>query len=68
MSLRACRRAVALAFVLINCILRFWFMRLSGPRTLERRALWLNKTCLQILQSLEIGHRVEGQPPHEQYL
>lgn len=63
MSLRACRRAVALAFVLIKCILRFWIMRLKGPRTLERRALWLQKSCTDVLDSLEIRHSVEGTPP-----
>jgi 1-acyl-sn-glycerol-3-phosphate acyltransferase len=65
MSLRACRRAVALAFVLVWCIFRFWLMRLSGPRTLERRAVWLQKTCVEILRSLEIRHCVEGQTPRE---
>jgi len=62
-SLRACRRAVVLAYVLVKCILRFWWMRLRGPRTLERRALWLQKTCNDVLDSLEIRHSVEGRPP-----
>jgi lyso-ornithine lipid O-acyltransferase len=65
MSLRACRRAVALAFVLASCILRFWFMRVSGPRTLERRATWLQKTSIRALRSLGIRLCVEGQPPSE---
>jgi 1-acyl-sn-glycerol-3-phosphate acyltransferase len=56
---------VALAYVLIKCIFRFWILRLSGPRTLERRALWLQKTCVQVLQSLEIQHSVQGSPPRE---
>ena len=63
MSLRVARRAVALSFVLVASILRFWLMRLGGPRTLERRALWVQKTCLGILHSLGIDYRVEGQPP-----
>ncbi len=63
MTLRACRRAVALAFVLISSIFRFWLMRLSGPRTLERRAVWLQKTCLGVLRSIGIEHTIEGQPP-----
>jgi lyso-ornithine lipid O-acyltransferase len=65
MSLRACRRAVVLAFVLVKCIPRFWLMRLSGPRTLERRAVWLQKTGLEVLRSLGIRHCVEGRPPRE---
>jgi 1-acyl-sn-glycerol-3-phosphate acyltransferase len=56
---------VALAFVLIACIVRFWFLRLGGPRTLERRAQWLQKTCIAVLRSLEIHHRVEGRPPQD---
>jgi 1-acyl-sn-glycerol-3-phosphate acyltransferase len=64
-SLKACRRAVALAFALIKCIVRFWLLRLSGPRTLERRALWLQKTCIEVLRSLEIDDCVEGQPPRQ---
>jgi len=63
MSLRVARRAVALSFVLVASILRFWLMRLGGPRTLERRALWVQKTCLGILHSLGIDYRVKGQPP-----
>ena len=63
MSLRACRRAVVLAFVLLKCIVRFWLLRLNGPRTLERRAGWLQKTCVEVLWSLEISLSVEGQPP-----
>jgi lyso-ornithine lipid O-acyltransferase len=62
-SLRACRRAVALAYVLVKCILRFWILRLKGPRTLKRRALWLQKSCNDVLDSLEIRHSVEGMPP-----
>ena len=40
------RRAVALGFVLVTCIFRFWLMRLGGPRTLERRARWVHETCV----------------------
>ena len=65
MSLRACRRAVVLAFVLLKCIVRFWLLRLSGPRTLERRAGWLQKTCVEVLWNLEIDLSVEGQAPRE---
>jgi 1-acyl-sn-glycerol-3-phosphate acyltransferase len=63
MSLRVARRAVALSFVLIASILRFWLMRLGGPRTLERRARWVQKTCLGLLRSMDIAYQVTGQPP-----
>jgi 1-acyl-sn-glycerol-3-phosphate acyltransferase len=63
MSLRMARRAVALVFVLISSIIRFWLMPLRGTRTLERRARWVQKTCLDVLRSMGIRYRVEGQPP-----
>ncbi len=63
MSLRAARRAVALALVLVMCIVRFWLMRLKGPRTLERRALWVQATALGILNSLGIQYQIKGHPP-----
>jgi 1-acyl-sn-glycerol-3-phosphate acyltransferase len=63
MSLRGCRRAVALAFVLATCILRFWMLRLTGPRTLERRAIWLHETSIRVLRSLGIRLCAERQPP-----
>ncbi len=63
MRMRVFRRAVALVLVLIASIIRFWLMRLSGPRTLERRARWVQKTCLGVLHSMDIEYRIEGQPP-----
>jgi 1-acyl-sn-glycerol-3-phosphate acyltransferase len=54
---------VALAFVLAACVLRFWLLRLKGPHTLERRAHWVQKSCLAILGSMDIDYSVEGQPP-----
>ena len=57
------RRAVALAFVLATSIVRFWLLRLGGPRTLERRARWLQQTCVRVLQSMDIRCHVEGQIP-----
>jgi 1-acyl-sn-glycerol-3-phosphate acyltransferase len=57
------RRAVALGFVLSTCVVHFWLMRLRGPRTLERRALWLQKTCIRILRSMGIRCEVEGSVP-----
>lgn len=63
MNLRAFRRAVALAFALALCVLRYWLARMHGPLTLERRALWLQSACRLILASLGIHYFVEGQPP-----
>ncbi len=63
MTLRRIRRAVALALVLASCILRYWLVRLRGPMTLERRALWLQASARSILVSLGIESQVEGQPP-----
>lgn len=57
------RRAVALAFVLIISIVRFWLMRLSGPRTLERRARWVQDTCIRVLRSMDIQSKAEGEIP-----
>jgi 1-acyl-sn-glycerol-3-phosphate acyltransferase len=63
MSFRMIRRAVALAVVLAASIVRFQMLRLSGPRTLERRARWVQKTCVGVLWAMDIDCRVEGQPP-----
>jgi 1-acyl-sn-glycerol-3-phosphate acyltransferase len=62
MSLRGCGRAVALAYILIGSILRFWLMRVKGPRTLERRAEWLQETSCAVLRSMGIRLGVLGQP------
>jgi 1-acyl-sn-glycerol-3-phosphate acyltransferase len=63
MSLRRFRRAVALGFEIILCIVRFQLMRLHGPLTLERRALWVQQTSRRMLASLGIEYRVAGQAP-----
>lgn len=63
MNLRLIRRAVALGLALITTIFRFWMLRLGGPRTLERRARWLQESCLRVLGSMEIQCDVEGNPP-----
>ena len=64
MRLRRFRRAVALGLALALCILRFWLLRMRGPLTLERRALWVQLSCRLILASLGIHYQVEGQPPN----
>lgn len=63
MSLRLFRRAVTLGFALITNILCFWILRLSGPRTLERRALWLQESCKRVLRSMDIHCDLEGPIP-----
>jgi len=63
MSLRVIRRAVALGFVLVTSIFRFWLMRLRGPLTLEQRALWVQKTCIRVLRSIEVHCQVNGPIP-----
>lgn len=62
MSLRRFRRAVALGFEIFRCIVSFWLLRLEGPRTLERRAMWVQQCARRILKSLEIAYTVEGEP------
>jgi len=63
LNLRRLRRAVALAFALSLCVLRFWWLRLSGPATLEKRALWLQEAARSVLQALHAEVNVEGEPP-----
>jgi lyso-ornithine lipid O-acyltransferase len=63
MILRALRRAVALALALFLCILHYWRMRLGGPMTLERRAVWLHLASRRVLAALGIRYRVEGRVP-----
>jgi len=61
MTLRRARRAAALGIEIVLCIVRFQLLRLSGPLTLERRALWVQQTARRILRSLDIEYRVDGQ-------
>lgn len=63
MKLRMIRRAVALALVLIRSIFRFWLMRVRGPLTLQRRARWVQETCLGVLRSMDIQCHVAGNVP-----
>ena len=63
MSLRAIRRAAALAFVLALCIPRLWLLRLRGPHTLHRRALWGHATGRQMMAAMDIRYRVTGKLP-----
>ncbi|MGB9409517.1 MAG: lysophospholipid acyltransferase family protein [Terracidiphilus sp.] len=63
MIFRAIRRAVALVLALALCIVRFWLLRLRGPITMERRALWAQQTGRGIVAGVGIRYCVEGQPP-----
>jgi len=62
MTLRRIRRAVALGFQILACIVRFQLLRLGGPLTLERRARWVQQTAQKMLASLDITYAIEGQP------
>lgn len=63
MSLRLIRRAVALVFVLLASIIRFWLMRLRGHATLEGRARWVQQTCNHVLRAMDIRCDVDGPIP-----
>jgi lyso-ornithine lipid O-acyltransferase len=60
---RRLRRAVALVFVLVVIFLHFWWMRLRGRATLERRALWLQQSTRRVVKGLGMELKVEGRPP-----
>jgi lyso-ornithine lipid O-acyltransferase len=62
-TLRAARRAVALALALVLCIIHYWIARLRGPLTMERRALWVQSASQIVLKSLGIHYLVDGTPP-----
>ena len=63
MIFRQIRRAVALGLALAAIVLRYWTIRIRGPLSLERRALWLQSACRLVLRSLGIHYHVAGQPP-----
>jgi 1-acyl-sn-glycerol-3-phosphate acyltransferase len=54
---------VALVLAITLSIIRFWLLRLRGPLTLERRALWVQQTARGVLTSLGIEYQVEGRVP-----
>lgn len=62
MTPRRCRRAVALAWSLLVCLLRLAAARVQGPLTPVRRAWWLQACSRHILVSLGIRYRVSGIP------
>ncbi|HUD74275.1 MAG TPA: lysophospholipid acyltransferase family protein [Terracidiphilus sp.] len=63
MSFRAIRRAVALVLALALCVVRYWLLRLRGPITLERRALWTQQAARGILTGVGVNYSVDGTPP-----
>jgi 1-acyl-sn-glycerol-3-phosphate acyltransferase len=63
MSLRAVRRAVALAFALVMCLATYWMRRLRGPMTLVDRARWLQTAAQRVLRSVGIRSTVVGEVP-----
>jgi lyso-ornithine lipid O-acyltransferase len=62
-SLRRCWRAVALAWALTICMAKLAIMRMRGPFTPVRRALWLKWACSGVVSSLGIRFHVTGTPP-----
>jgi lyso-ornithine lipid O-acyltransferase len=54
---------VALGLALMACFLHFCFMRLRGPLTPERRALWLQAACRRVMSALGIRCRIHGEVP-----
>lgn len=63
MNFRAARRAVTLVFALTVSIVRLGLLRLRGPFTLERRALWIQSTGKLVMSCLGIRARITGRPP-----
>lgn len=63
MIFRRCRRAVALAWALLLCRLHYLAMRVRGPMTPERRAIWLQSASRGVLASLGIHFTVQGTVP-----
>jgi 1-acyl-sn-glycerol-3-phosphate acyltransferase len=54
---------VALVLVLAAIIVRYWFGRLRGPYTLERRARWMQGCAQMVMRSMGIQASNQGQPP-----
>lgn len=63
MIYRTIRRAVALVFALGLSIVRYGLLRLHGPLSMERHALWGQQTARAILDGVGIRYSVKGTPP-----
>jgi 1-acyl-sn-glycerol-3-phosphate acyltransferase len=44
-------------------MVRYWLLRLRGPVTMVRRALWVQQAARGILTGLGIDYTVDGEPP-----
>jgi 1-acyl-sn-glycerol-3-phosphate acyltransferase len=62
-NVRGIRRAVALAFALAGCVVKYWMVRIRGPLTLEQRARWLHSASTGVLGALRIQSQVQGTAP-----
>jgi 1-acyl-sn-glycerol-3-phosphate acyltransferase len=54
---------VTLAVALIYCLMRFWFLCLSGKDSLERRGEWQHEAALLVMRVFGIRLKVTGNPP-----
>lgn len=63
MIFRRLRRAAALACALLKCAIHLGLLRLGGPLTLARRALWLQSAVRGVLTGLEIQVEQRGAAP-----
>jgi 1-acyl-sn-glycerol-3-phosphate acyltransferase len=59
---RRYRRAVSLAWALGLCMMRLALIRVGGPVTPLRRALWLQSACRGVLRSVGVRWQVNGTP------
>ena len=64
MIFRLIRRAVALVLALAFSIFRYWLIRLRGPVSLERRALWGQQTARAILHGFNLIHMSGNTSPN----
>jgi len=62
-TLRACRRAVALGFSLAMCVADYWVHRMTGSLSLVERARWLHRSCRRVLHAFGIRVTVHGPVP-----
>jgi lyso-ornithine lipid O-acyltransferase len=62
-TLRAIRRAVALAFVLAGCFLSYWLVRIRGRISPIQRAQWLHRSGSNIVRALGIRATAHGSVP-----
>jgi 1-acyl-sn-glycerol-3-phosphate acyltransferase len=55
---------VTLALALIYSLFCFWYLRLMGRVSLERRAQWQHEAALRVMRAFGIKLKVTGSPPH----